>query len=69
MKAAILVESKKPLVVADVDLPTKLEYGQVLVKIFYSGICGAQVNEEELEKLSAFTDFVDTLDLEDLGSK
>ena len=46
MKAAILVESKKPLVVADVDLPTKLEYGQVLVKIFYSGICGAQVNEE-----------------------
>jgi len=46
MKAAILVESKKPLVVANVDLPKKLEYGQVLVKIFYSGICGAQVNEE-----------------------
>jgi|TARA_Y100000294_G_scaffold177531_1_gene203199 Zn-dependent alcohol dehydrogenase len=46
MKAAILVESKKPLIIADVDLPTKLEYGQVLVKIFYSGICGAQVNEE-----------------------
>jgi len=32
-------------------------------------LTGAQVNEEELEKLSAFTDFVDTLDLEDLGSK
>jgi len=46
MKAAILVESKKPLLVTNVDLPTKLEYGQVLVKIFYSGICGAQVNEE-----------------------
>ena len=46
MKAAILVESKKPLVVANVDLPTQLEYGQVLVKIFFSGICGAQVNEE-----------------------
>ena len=46
MKAAILVESKKPLVVANVDLPKQLEYGQVLVKIFYSGICGAQVNEE-----------------------
>ena len=30
MKAAILVESKKPLVVANVDLPKKLEYGQVL---------------------------------------
>jgi len=46
MKAAILVESKKSLVMANVDLPKKLEYGQVLVKIFYSGICGAQVNEE-----------------------
>ena len=46
MKAAILVESKKPLVVANIDLPKKIEYGQVLVKIFYSGICGAQVNEE-----------------------
>ena len=32
MKSAILVESKKPLVVADVELPTKLEFGQVLVK-------------------------------------
>ena len=32
-------------------------------------LTGAQVYEEELEKLSAFTDFVDTLDLEDLGSK
>ena len=28
-----------------------------------------QVKEEELEKLSAFTDFVDSLDLEDLGNK
>ena len=33
MKAAILVESRKPLVIADIDLPTKLEFGQVLVKI------------------------------------
>ena len=45
MKSAILVESKKPLVVADVELPTKLEFGQVLVKVCYSGICGAQINE------------------------
>ena len=28
-----------------------------------------QMKEEELEKLSAFTDFVDTLDLEDIGNK
>ena len=45
MKSAILVESKKPLVVAEIDLPTKLEFGQVLVKVCYSGICGAQINE------------------------
>ena len=45
MKSAILVESKKPLVVAEVEPPTKLEFGQVLVKVCYSGICGAQINE------------------------
>jgi S-(hydroxymethyl)glutathione dehydrogenase / alcohol dehydrogenase len=47
MKAAILVENKKPLVVTDIGLPEKLEYGQVLVKISFSGICGAQLNEIE----------------------
>ncbi len=45
MKTAILIENKKPLVVTDIDLPKKLEFGQVLVKIFYSGICGSQINE------------------------
>ena len=45
MKSAILVESKKPLVVDEVVLPKELEFGQVLVKIFYSGICGSQINE------------------------
>ncbi len=45
MKSAILVESKKPLIVEDVSLPNQLEFGQVLVKIFYSGICGSQINE------------------------
>jgi S-(hydroxymethyl)glutathione dehydrogenase/alcohol dehydrogenase len=45
MKAAILTKSKKPLVVADIDLPNKLDFGQVLVKLHYSGICGAQINE------------------------
>ena len=50
MKAAILVESRKPLVLADVDLPAKLEFGQVLVKINYSGICGSQINEIDAAK-------------------
>ncbi|MBU1932061.1 zinc-binding dehydrogenase [Patescibacteria group bacterium] len=45
MKAAILVESHKSLVVAEIELPEQLDYGQVLVKIHYSGICGAQINE------------------------
>ena len=50
MKSAILIESKKPLVVADIELPTKLEFGQVLVKVCYSGLCGAQINEIEAVK-------------------
>jgi len=45
MKAAILVQQNSPLVVDEIELPEKLEYGQVLVKIEYSGICGAQINE------------------------
>ncbi len=47
MKAAILTELNKPLVVADISLPQKLSFGQVRVKIYYSGICGAQLNEIE----------------------
>ncbi len=47
MRAAILVEQNAPLVVADVTLPEKLSFGQVLVKVHYSGICGAQINEIE----------------------
>ena len=52
MKAAILFESRKPLVIADIDLPTKLEFGQVLVKICYSGVCGSQINEIDAAKES-----------------
>jgi len=43
-RAAILVESNKPLVVDEVELPV-LGVGQVLVKIGVSGICGAQLGE------------------------
>ena len=45
MLAAILEESRKPLKVNEVQLPSKLEFGQVLVKLHYSSICGAQINE------------------------
>ena len=50
MKAAILTESKKPLEVTDIKLPNELEFGQVLVDIHYSGICGAQINEIDAAK-------------------
>ena len=50
MKAAILMESNKPLVVANIELPQDLLHGQVLVKVVYSGICGAQINEIEAAK-------------------
>ncbi|MBI3252245.1 MAG: zinc-binding dehydrogenase [Candidatus Omnitrophica bacterium] len=45
MKAAILVEQNQPLVLADLVLPEQLSFGQVLVKVHFSGICGAQLNE------------------------
>ena len=31
MKSAILIESNKPLIIADIELPEKLEFGQVQV--------------------------------------
>lgn len=45
MKAAILVEQNKPLVIDQIELQQTLEAGQVLVKIHYSGICGSQLGE------------------------
>ena len=50
MKAAILVESNKPLVIDEIQYTSELQYGQVLVKILYSGICGAQLNEINASK-------------------
>ena len=44
-KAAILVESRKPLVIDEIALPERLDVGQVLVRVLYSTICGAQLNE------------------------
>jgi S-(hydroxymethyl)glutathione dehydrogenase/alcohol dehydrogenase len=47
IKAAVLVELKAPLEVVELQTPAQLAYGQVLVKVHYSGICGAQINEIE----------------------
>jgi S-(hydroxymethyl)glutathione dehydrogenase/alcohol dehydrogenase len=44
-KAAILTESRKPLIVDEIGLPDALGVGQVLVKVLYTTICGAQLNE------------------------
>jgi S-(hydroxymethyl)glutathione dehydrogenase/alcohol dehydrogenase len=44
-KAAILTRSREPLVVDEITFPEALGVGQVLVKVLYSTICGAQINE------------------------
>jgi len=45
MKAAILVEQGRRLVVEDVELPERLEHGQVLARVHYAGLCGSQLGE------------------------
>ena len=50
MKAAILTENKKPLIIDEVECPKELKYGQVLVDVHFSGICGAQINEIDAVK-------------------
>ena len=42
--AAVLVELGKPLVLEEIEIP-KLTYGQVLVQVLCSGICGSQIGE------------------------
>jgi S-(hydroxymethyl)glutathione dehydrogenase/alcohol dehydrogenase len=44
MKAAVLEEINAPLTIADVELGD-LSFGQVLVKVLVSGICGSQLQE------------------------
>ena len=46
IKAAILYELNKPLVIKTIK-PSKLIEGQVLVKIFFSGVCRSQLMEVE----------------------
>lgn len=45
MRAAVLVEQRQPLIVDEVELPSELAYGQVLVEVHYSGVCGSQLGE------------------------
>ncbi len=42
--AAILIEQRQPLVLDELEIPP-LQYGQVLVKLIFSGICGSQLGE------------------------
>ena len=49
VKAALLTEFNAPLTIVEAGL-TQLQYGQVLVKILCSGICGAQLQEIRGEK-------------------
>ncbi|MCD4722147.1 MAG: zinc-binding dehydrogenase [Desulfobacula sp.] len=50
MRAAILYELKKPLIIDEVEVPDDLKPGQVLVKVLYSGICGSQLGEIDGKK-------------------
>ena len=43
--AAILEQTGSDLIVDEVELQRPLSYGQVLVRLVASGICGAQINE------------------------
>ena len=45
VKAAILIEQNKPLIVDSIQLPDSLSAGQILVELETSGICGSQLGE------------------------
>jgi S-(hydroxymethyl)glutathione dehydrogenase/alcohol dehydrogenase len=45
IKAAVLVRQHEPLELAELETAERLRFGQVLVKLRYSGVCGAQINE------------------------
>jgi len=49
-KAAILAQSRAPLIVDEIAFPDALDVGQVLVKVLHTSICGAQTNEIEAAK-------------------
>jgi S-(hydroxymethyl)glutathione dehydrogenase/alcohol dehydrogenase len=44
MKAAVLVKQNAPLEIYEVEVP-RLDIGQVLIRVEFSGICGKQIDE------------------------
>ena len=46
-KAAVLFKLRTKLKIVDLEIPKFLDYGQILVKVAYSGICGSQIGEIE----------------------
>jgi|MDTC01.2.fsa_nt_gb Zn-dependent alcohol dehydrogenase len=44
-KAAILTQLKKKLLISNIKFNHNLSRGQVLIKMYYSGICGSQIGE------------------------
>ncbi len=49
MKGVVLYKTNGPLVVEELEIPS-LQDGQVLVKILFSGVCRAQINEIKAHK-------------------
>jgi Zn-dependent alcohol dehydrogenase len=49
MIAAVLEEIKKPLIIHHLEIPN-LDYGQILVELKFSGICGRQIQEIDGDK-------------------
>jgi S-(hydroxymethyl)glutathione dehydrogenase/alcohol dehydrogenase len=45
IRAAILTRQHAPLELAEIESPERLRFGQVLVQVHYSGLCGSQINE------------------------
>lgn len=49
-KAAILENLGEPLTVGEITLPECLDAGQVLIKVYCSGICGTQLEEIDADR-------------------
>lgn len=45
MRAAVLSQQHQPLDLVDVEPPERLHFGQVRVRVHYSGVCGSQIGE------------------------
>ena len=69
---ALAVRTKAPIyaedaVIEKVGVQMDDETGKAIIPREGNGTPDRELNEDELKRLSAFTDFIDSLDLEDLG--